>query len=72
MSKIYSNGYTPEQQKASNHRYQAKQRAMRGWVDEVSEALGVTREQLVNLPTVQVAEVLRSLRPHSTIQQARP
>ena len=66
MSKTYSNGYTPEQQKVADQRYRAKQRAMRGWIDEVSEALGVTREQLLSMPTVQVAEVLRSLRPYST------
>lgn len=66
MSKIYSNGYTPEQQNVANRRYRAKQRAMRGWIDEVADSLGITREQLVSMPSAQVAEVLRSLRPYST------
>lgn len=67
MNKVYSNGYTPEQQNVANRRYRAKQRAVRGWIDEVAEELGVTREQLVSMPSAQVAEVLRSLRPYSSI-----
>lgn len=64
MKKIYSNGYSYDQQKAANDKYRAKQRQQREWVAAVAEAAGIPREKLLTPSNASlVAEILRSTTP---------
>ena len=59
----YGDGRLKHSQDAANSRYRQRQRALRTWVDDVADGLGVTREQLIRNPGSQVAEILRTHYP---------
>lgn len=59
-SKIYSNGYRPDQQQAANRRYNARQRQIREWVDRLVPLLGAeSREELIKLDPQDIASAYR-------------
>ena len=66
----YANGNTPEQQKRANTRYRDKQKVMRTWVDDVSEGLGITRDELIKSPAALVAELLINAKELSCEKQS--
>lgn len=56
----YANGATRQQQLEYNNRWRDKQKHMRSWVDDVAEALGVGRDELLTTRNAQlVADLLR-------------
>lgn len=57
----YANGATREQQLRYNERWRDKQKHMRSWVDDVADALGVSREELLTTRNAQlVSDLLRN------------
>ena len=69
VKKVYGNGNTPDQQKAADTRYRRKQQALRTWVDDVAEGLGITRDELIKSPAGLVAELLTNTKEISCEKQ---
>lgn len=57
----YASGTIKATQDRANRNYREKQKRMRTWVDDVSEELGVTRDQLLTSSNASlVAQLLKS------------
>ncbi|MEJ5927951.1 hypothetical protein WG915_04875 [Corynebacterium sp. H128] len=55
----YTNGNTPEQQRAADQRYREEQRRVRAWIDSFAASAGMDKRRLLALtPAIAAAYVL--------------
>lgn len=57
----YSDGRLKQSQDRADQQYRAKQRLQRAWITDVTNRLGIDKNQLIELQPESVADVIRQL-----------